>query len=140
MSRKGFFDWEGRSPEELFRERDRKLIALKRAMRDIGPRRYGDISTILWRLISAQSLAAQSCPRPWAQLKRKPYRRWRERQAPRGVSRRDTFPSVNLAGARVVSIERFCQPGDFAEKLLEVLGREARGFQNAVGYIKCMLP
>jgi 3-hydroxybutyryl-CoA dehydrogenase len=36
MSGKGFFDWEGRSPKELFRERDRKLIALKRAMRDIG--------------------------------------------------------------------------------------------------------
>ncbi len=61
-------------------------------------------------------------------------------QAPRGVSRRDTFPSVNLAWARVVSIEQFCQRGDFAVKLLEVLGREARGFQNAVGYIKCMLP
>lgn len=36
MSGKGFFDWEGRSPEELFRERDRKLIVLKRAMRDVG--------------------------------------------------------------------------------------------------------
>ncbi len=33
---RGYFDWGGRSPEELFRERDRKLLALKRAMRDIG--------------------------------------------------------------------------------------------------------
>src|SRR5258708_31192826 len=104
MSRKGFFDWEGRSPEELFRERDRKLIALKRAMRDIGPRRYGDISRILWRLISAQSLAAQSCPRPWAQLKRKPYRRWRERQAARGGLKRRTVSSVDFAGAPRFSV------------------------------------
>lgn len=36
MAGKGFFDWGGRSPEELFTERDRKLIALKRAMRDVG--------------------------------------------------------------------------------------------------------
>jgi 3-hydroxybutyryl-CoA dehydrogenase len=34
---RGYFDWGGRSPEELFRERDRKLLALKRALRDIGP-------------------------------------------------------------------------------------------------------
>ncbi len=33
---RGYFDWGGRSPEELFRERDRKLLALKRAMREIG--------------------------------------------------------------------------------------------------------
>src|SRR5260370_28606471 len=118
MSRKGFFDWEGRSPEELFRERDRKLIALKRAMRDIGPRRYGDISRILWRLISAQSLAAQSCPRPWAQLKRKPYRRWRRRQVPRGVSRRDTFSNAYLSADRLVSLERLCLPGALSQKRL----------------------
>jgi len=37
MSGKGYFDWGGRSPEELFRERDRKLLALKRALRAIGP-------------------------------------------------------------------------------------------------------
>src|SRR5258708_25045577 len=116
MSRKGFFDWEGRSPEELFRERDRKLIALKRAMRDIGPRRYGDISRILWRLISAQSLAAQSCPRPWAQLKRKPYRRWRERQAPRGGLRRATFPSRNYGGGRGVFVWALFPACGFCEK------------------------
>jgi 3-hydroxybutyryl-CoA dehydrogenase len=34
---RGYFDWGGRSAEELFRERDRKLLALKRALRDIGP-------------------------------------------------------------------------------------------------------
>ena len=37
MSGKGYFDWGGRTPEELFEERDRKLIALKRALRAIGP-------------------------------------------------------------------------------------------------------
>jgi 3-hydroxybutyryl-CoA dehydrogenase len=37
MSGKGYFDWGGRSPEELFRERDRKLLALKQALRAIGP-------------------------------------------------------------------------------------------------------
>jgi 3-hydroxybutyryl-CoA dehydrogenase len=36
MSGKGYFDWGNRSPDELFRERDRKLLALKRALRDIG--------------------------------------------------------------------------------------------------------
>ncbi|MCW3475363.1 3-hydroxyacyl-CoA dehydrogenase family protein [Limobrevibacterium gyesilva] len=36
MSGKGYFDWGGRSPDELFRERDRKLLALKRALREIG--------------------------------------------------------------------------------------------------------
>jgi 3-hydroxybutyryl-CoA dehydrogenase len=36
LAGKGYFDWGGRSPEELFRERDRKLLALKRALRDIG--------------------------------------------------------------------------------------------------------
>ena len=34
---RGYFDWGGRSPEDLFRERDRKLLALKRALREIGP-------------------------------------------------------------------------------------------------------
>ena len=36
MSGKGYFDWGGRSPDELFRERDQKLLALKRALREIG--------------------------------------------------------------------------------------------------------
>jgi 3-hydroxybutyryl-CoA dehydrogenase len=37
MAGKGFFDWGGRSPSDLFRERDRKLLALKKALREIGP-------------------------------------------------------------------------------------------------------
>ncbi|HET7882938.1 MAG TPA: 3-hydroxyacyl-CoA dehydrogenase family protein [Acetobacteraceae bacterium] len=37
MAGKGYFDWGARSPEELFRERDRKLLALKQALRAIGP-------------------------------------------------------------------------------------------------------
>ncbi|MDB5511682.1 MAG: fadB [Enterovirga sp.] len=37
MAGRGFFDWGGREPAELFRDRDRRLIALKKAMRDIGP-------------------------------------------------------------------------------------------------------
>jgi len=37
MSGKGYFDWGDRGPEELFRERDRKLLALKQALRKIGP-------------------------------------------------------------------------------------------------------
>jgi 3-hydroxybutyryl-CoA dehydrogenase len=37
LSGKGYFDWGGRTPEELFRERDGKLLALKRALREIGP-------------------------------------------------------------------------------------------------------
>ena len=37
MAGKGFFDWGGRSPSELFRERDRRLLALKKALRAIGP-------------------------------------------------------------------------------------------------------
>jgi 3-hydroxybutyryl-CoA dehydrogenase len=37
MAGKGFFDWGGQSPEELFRERDRRLLKLKRALRDIPP-------------------------------------------------------------------------------------------------------
>jgi 3-hydroxybutyryl-CoA dehydrogenase len=37
MSGKGYFDWGDRSPEELFRERDRKLLALKQALRAISP-------------------------------------------------------------------------------------------------------
>lgn len=37
MAGKGYFDWGDRSPEELFRERDRKLLALKQALRQIGP-------------------------------------------------------------------------------------------------------
>jgi 3-hydroxybutyryl-CoA dehydrogenase len=36
MAGRGFFDWGGRSPDELFRERDRRLIALKQAMRKMG--------------------------------------------------------------------------------------------------------
>jgi 3-hydroxybutyryl-CoA dehydrogenase len=37
MAGRGFFDWGGRPAAELFRERDRRLLALKRAMREIGP-------------------------------------------------------------------------------------------------------
>ena len=37
MAGHGYFDWGGRSPEELFKERDRRLIALKQAVRKIGP-------------------------------------------------------------------------------------------------------
>ncbi len=37
MAGSGFFDWGGRSPAELFRERDRRLLALKKAFRAIGP-------------------------------------------------------------------------------------------------------
>ncbi len=37
MSGKGYFDWGDSSPEDLFRERDRKLLALKQALRKIGP-------------------------------------------------------------------------------------------------------
>lgn len=33
---RGYFDWGGRDPAELFRERDRKLLGLKRALRGIG--------------------------------------------------------------------------------------------------------
>lgn len=36
MSGRGYYDWGGRSPEELFRARDRKLIAIRRAMREAG--------------------------------------------------------------------------------------------------------
>ena len=36
MAGKGFFDWGGRDPAELFRDRDRRLLALKRAMKDVG--------------------------------------------------------------------------------------------------------
>lgn len=36
MAGRGYFDWGGRDPAELFRERDRKLLALKAAMRGIG--------------------------------------------------------------------------------------------------------
>lgn len=36
MAGQGFFDW-GASPEELFRERDRRLLALKRTLKEIGP-------------------------------------------------------------------------------------------------------
>ena len=40
MSGRGFFDWSDRSPDEWLRERDRRLIALKRTMRDFpGPLR-----------------------------------------------------------------------------------------------------
>jgi 3-hydroxybutyryl-CoA dehydrogenase len=37
MAGKGYFDWGDHSPEELFRERDQKLLALKQALRAIGP-------------------------------------------------------------------------------------------------------
>src|SRR5829696_4795183 len=37
MAGKGFFEWGGRDPSELFRDRDRRLRALKKAMREIGP-------------------------------------------------------------------------------------------------------
>lgn len=37
MAGKGYFDWSDRSPEDLFRERDKKLLALKQALRAIGP-------------------------------------------------------------------------------------------------------
>ena len=37
MAGKGYFDWGDRSPEALFQERDRKLLALKQALRAIGP-------------------------------------------------------------------------------------------------------
>ncbi len=36
MSGRGYFDWGGRAAEELFRERDKKLLALKQALRKIG--------------------------------------------------------------------------------------------------------
>ena len=37
MAGKGYFNWGDRSPEALFQERDRKLLALKQALRAIGP-------------------------------------------------------------------------------------------------------
>jgi len=37
MAGKGYFDWGDQPAEELFRERDRKLLALKQALRKIGP-------------------------------------------------------------------------------------------------------
>jgi 3-hydroxybutyryl-CoA dehydrogenase len=37
MAGKGFFDWGGQSPAELFRERDRRLLKLKQALRGIPP-------------------------------------------------------------------------------------------------------
>ncbi|MGE0224125.1 MAG: 3-hydroxyacyl-CoA dehydrogenase family protein [Acetobacteraceae bacterium] len=37
MAGKGYFDWGDQTPEDLFRERDRKLLALKQALRKIGP-------------------------------------------------------------------------------------------------------
>ncbi|GJE36951.1 3-hydroxyacyl-CoA dehydrogenase family protein [Methylobacterium persicinum] len=36
MAGQGYFDWGGRDPADLFRERDRKLLALKKAMAGIG--------------------------------------------------------------------------------------------------------
>lgn len=36
MSGRGYYDWGGKSPEDLFRARDRKLIAIRRAMREAG--------------------------------------------------------------------------------------------------------
>jgi 3-hydroxybutyryl-CoA dehydrogenase len=32
----GYFDWQGHSHDARFAERDRKLLALKRALREIG--------------------------------------------------------------------------------------------------------
>ena len=32
----GFYDWSGRAPAEWFEERDRRLVALRRALRRIG--------------------------------------------------------------------------------------------------------
>jgi 3-hydroxybutyryl-CoA dehydrogenase len=37
MAGRGFFDWGERTPAELMRERDLRLLALKRAMKEIGP-------------------------------------------------------------------------------------------------------
>jgi 3-hydroxyacyl-CoA dehydrogenase len=37
MAGEGYFDWGDRTPAELFRERDRELLALKQALRAIGP-------------------------------------------------------------------------------------------------------
>ena len=42
MAGRGYFDWGDRNPDDLFRERDRKLLALKRALREIGPMQGGD--------------------------------------------------------------------------------------------------
>jgi 3-hydroxybutyryl-CoA dehydrogenase len=36
MSGRGYYDWGGRPPAQLFEERDAKLIALKKALRQIG--------------------------------------------------------------------------------------------------------
>ena len=36
MVGKGFFDYAGRSPDDLFRERDRRLLSLKRHLRELG--------------------------------------------------------------------------------------------------------
>ncbi len=37
MAGKGFYDWGGRTPAELFRERDRRLLVLKQALRGVKP-------------------------------------------------------------------------------------------------------
>jgi 3-hydroxybutyryl-CoA dehydrogenase len=36
LSGAGFYDWSSRAPAEWFEERDRRLVALKRALRRIG--------------------------------------------------------------------------------------------------------
>jgi 3-hydroxybutyryl-CoA dehydrogenase len=36
LAGKGYFDWGNRDPTDLFRERDKKLLALKQALRTIG--------------------------------------------------------------------------------------------------------
>ncbi|ACL60107.1 3-hydroxyacyl-CoA dehydrogenase family protein [Methylobacterium nodulans] len=41
MAGRGFFDWGGRDPADLFRDRDRRLLALKQAMKAVG-RMEGD--------------------------------------------------------------------------------------------------
>jgi 3-hydroxybutyryl-CoA dehydrogenase len=37
MAGAGFYAWGGASPEQLLRERDRRLVALKQSLRKIGP-------------------------------------------------------------------------------------------------------
>ena len=36
VSGAGFYDWAGKDPATLFEERDRRLLALRKALRDIG--------------------------------------------------------------------------------------------------------
>ena len=41
LSGAGYFDWGGRGSDQLFAQRDQKLLALKRALREIGTMRGG---------------------------------------------------------------------------------------------------